>query len=60
MDIKLWGWYFITADHYIPNLFIAFFPFFRQGCTIVFNNFPFNLICLDILRIAFIQKVETF
>ena len=53
-------WYFTTADHYIPNLFVAFFQFLDKAILLSLTTFPFILNVLKYLRIAFIQKVETF
>ena len=38
------------------QLIYCFFPFFRQGCTIVSNNFPFYLKRLDIFKHCFYPK----
>ena len=61
LPMKSIWWYFITADHYIPNLFIVFFfPFLDKAVLLSLTTFPFILNVLTSLRIAFIQKVETF
>ena len=41
---------------FLTFLLLFFSSFFRQGCTIVSNNFPFYLQCLDIFKNCFYPK----